>query len=596
MIKRGMPSNMEKAAFYVRLSKEDENKVNRHDNSESIQNQIDLLSDYASRNNIEIESIYIDDDYSGLYEDRPEFERLIANAKLGKFTIVLCKTQSRFTRNMQHSEKYLEELFPLLGIRFIGVVDGVDTDIYANKKTRQINGLVNDWYVEDLSNNIRAVFNRKMKEGQNLAAFPTFGYLKDPKDKHKLIIDDKAADVVRYIYNLSLEGLGVSRIADKLTKEQIATPVQYKKKQGMSYATPNSKYTQKGMWSTSTIKRILNNETYIGWLMQGREKKISYKSKKIIMTPREEWIIVKDHHESIISDEIFYKVQKLLKTRRKSCQNGMNQNSENQTTMDQNTANNHSPSKTINNKNFKPHVFSGKIICKDCKSVMTKTSGRLAHGHDYFICQLAKKSKSAECTRHSIRFDYLEQYVAKEIHKVIYSCLQSKENVEEIRSKIKINNQITNKIAKNLKMININSNEINDNEKALTNLYLDKVKELISEFEYIEMKKIFNENNQLLRDKNKIIEHKNEEYELELARGQDLDSLIIKYENFEKLTFELVNDFISLIEIGEIQKENKQKENKQKDEKQKNNPVQDGINEQDSVGDNTQEIIIHWNI
>ena len=577
---------MEKAAFYVRLSKEDENKVNRYDNSESIQNQINLLSDYASRNEIEIEGIYIDDDYSGLYEDRPEFERLIANAKAGKFTIVLCKTQSRFTRNVQHSEKYLEELFPSLGIRFIGVVDGVDTNEYANKKTRQINGLVNDWYVEDLSNNIKAVFNRKMKEGQNLAAFPTFGYIKDPEDKHKLIIDENAADIVRYIYNLSLQGLGVTRIADKLTEEKIPTPVQYKKEQGMNFATPNSKYTQKGMWSTTTIKRILNNETYIGWLMQGREKKITYKSKKIIAVPRQEWIIIKDHHESIISDELFNKVQKLLKTRRKSCIQKSNQTSTGQNT---------------------PHAFSGKIICKDCKSVMTKTSGRLAHGHDYFLCQLAKKSKSKECTRHSIRYDYLEQYVAKEIHKVIQTCLENKENIEEIKAHIKINNEIKRKIEKNLNSINRNLKEIKDSEKALSNLYLDKVKGLISENEYIELKNVFNENNQLLNSKNKILKSQKEAYKLELARCVNLDSLVIKYADFRVLTFELVNDFIDFIEIGEGYKEDTKKEDTKKEDSYKKNNKQkiiiqknesyNQINKVNSaVENNVQEIIIHWNI
>ena len=577
---------MEKAAFYVRLSKEDENKVNRYDNSESIQNQINLLSDYASRNEIEIEGIYIDDDYSGLYEDRPEFERLIANAKAGKFTIVLCKTQSRFTRNVQHSEKYLEELFPSLGIRFIGVVDGVDTNEYANKKTRQINGLVNDWYVEDLSNNIKAVFNRKMKEGQNLAAFPPFGYIKDPEDKHKLIIDENAADIVRYIYNLSLQGLGVTRIADKLTEEKIPTPVQYKKEQGMNFATPNSKYTQKGMWSTTTIKRILNNETYIGWLMQGREKKITYKSKKIIAVPRQEWIIIKDHHESIISDELFNKVQKLLKTRRKSCIQKSNQ-----TSIGQNI----------------PHAFSGKIICKDCKSIMTKTSGRLAHGHDYFLCQLAKKSKSKECTRHSIRYDYLEQYVAKEIHKVIQTCLENKENIEEIKAHIKINNEIKRKIEKNLNSINRNLKEIKDSEKALSNLYLDKVKGLISENEYIELKNVFNENNQLLNSKNKILKSQKEAYKLELARCVNLDSLVIKYADFRVLTFELVNDFIDFIEIGEGYKEDTKKEDTKKEDSYKKNNKQkiiiqknesyNQINKVNSaVENNVQEIIIHWNI
>lgn len=567
--------NIQKAAFYVRLSKEDENKVNHDDNSESIKNQINLLSDYAGRNNIEIEGIYIDDDYSGLYEERPGFERLIANAKAHKFNMILCKTQSRFTRNMQHSEKYLEELFPTLGIRFIGIVDGVDTGAHENKKARQINGLVNDWYVEDLSNNIRAVFNRKMKEGQNLAAFPAFGYLKDPTDKHKLIIDAEAANIVKIIYDLSLQGFGVSRIADKLTEEKIPTPVQYKRMQGMNYATPNSKYTQMGLWSTTTIKRILNNEIYLGWLIQGREKKISYKSKKIITTPREEWIIVKNHHEPIISEENFYKVQMLMKTRRKSCKR---KNSQYMVSIDH-------TDQMIDHTRGVPHLFAGKIICKDCKSVMTKTSGRLAKGHDYFWCQLAKKSKLVDCTRHSIRYDYLEKYVTEEIHKIINTCLENKENMEEIKSHININHDRIRQIEKNSDLLIQNSKEIKDNEKAISNLYLDKVKGIISEMEYIKLKLTFQHNIQNLTDKNEIYTQKNNEYKEEFENKKNLDTIVKKYGDFQKLTYEIVNDFISFIEIGEVQDDVAQGNEKmveKKDVKKQKNRI--------------QEIIIHWNI
>ena len=152
---------VDKAAIYLRLSKEDIDKINKGDDSESIVNQRLLLTDYAISHEIQIVDIYSDDDYSGLYDDRPEFDRLICDSKLGKFNIVISKSQSRFTRNMEHMEKYLHHDFPLLGIRFIGVVDGVDTQNSENKKSRQINGLVNEWYCEDLSNNIRAVFHQK---------------------------------------------------------------------------------------------------------------------------------------------------------------------------------------------------------------------------------------------------------------------------------------------------------------------------------------------------------------------------------------------------------------------------------------------------
>lgn len=538
---------MNKAALYVRLSKEDDNKLNSDDNSESVQNQIHLLSDYAIKNNMEIEGVYIDDDYSGLYEDRPEFKRLIENAKKNSFNVILCKTLSRFTRNVHHSEKYIEELFPQLGIRFVGIIDGIDTGIYENKKSRQINGLINDWYVEDLSNNIRAVFHRKMLDGENLAAFPTFGYLKDPNDKHKLIVDENAAEIVKYIFQLALEGYGIGRIADKLTDEKIPTPVQYKKGQGMRFSTPNNKYSKYGLWSTTTIKRMLKNETYVGYLIQGREKKVSYKSKKVITTPRKDWIIVKNHHEAIISEETFSAVQELLKNRRKSCNN----------TKD------HIPM---------PHIFAGKVICMDCKNTMVKTSGKITNGYEYLICQLAKKTKYVECTRHSIRFDILEKKILMEIRNKIAECLQDQSNVKYIESHIERKNSSLFGIDKQTKMLLINSNEIKDKKNALANLYMDKVKGLITEHEYLEMKIVFQNAIEKLKDTNIKIQNTINEYYSQIS-NQDNNTILEDYRNLDKLTFDLVHEFISYIEIGEKKQE-----------------IIDGLLVE------KQEILIHWNI
>ena len=179
--------NGNRAVLYLRLSKEDIDKANKGDDSESIKNQRLLLTDYALSKNFQIVEVYSDDDESGLYNDRPDFARMMNDAKLGKFDIIICKTQNRFTRNMSHAEQYLNHDLPLMGIRFIGVIDNVDTSVKGNKKSRQVNALVDEWYCESLSENIKTVFQQKMKAGQFLGAFAPYGYLKDPNNKHNFI-------------------------------------------------------------------------------------------------------------------------------------------------------------------------------------------------------------------------------------------------------------------------------------------------------------------------------------------------------------------------------------------------------------------------
>lgn len=197
-----------KAAIYPRLSDEDRNKKNAADESESIQNQKSMLIEYAAEHNWEIYDIYCDEDWSGADRNRPEFNRLLKDAQARKFDIVLCKSQSRFTRELELVEKYIHGLFPLWGIRFIGVVDNADTDIKGNKKSRQINGLVNEWYLEDLSDSIRSVFDNKRKNGCHIGSFALYGYKKDPDKKGHLIIDEEAAQVVREVFNLFVQGCG----------------------------------------------------------------------------------------------------------------------------------------------------------------------------------------------------------------------------------------------------------------------------------------------------------------------------------------------------------------------------------------------------
>ena len=194
-----------KAVLYLRLSKEDRNKVNKGDDSESIINQRIMLSDYAMQHDFQVVKIYSDDDESGLYEDRPGFSQMMQDAQMGLFDTIIAKSQSRFTRNLEHSEKYLHHKLPLWGVRFIGVVDGVDTMDENNKMTRQVKGLTNEWYCETLSKNVRSVFLSKMNQGKFVGSSCPYGYMRDPEDHNHLIIDEYAASIVRKIFLLYLE-------------------------------------------------------------------------------------------------------------------------------------------------------------------------------------------------------------------------------------------------------------------------------------------------------------------------------------------------------------------------------------------------------
>lgn len=290
----------EKVAIYCRIS----NEYNRENQSESIQNQILLLTQYAHQNNWSIFDIYCDENYSGVDDNRPNFVRMLQYAQKNAFSIILCKTQSRFTRNITTAEKYLHYLFPIWGIRFITVVDKTDTNDKYNKKTRQINALVNEWYCEELSQNIKKVFRQKQLQGQYLGNYAPYGYQKSSLDKHKLIIDNTTAPIVNFIFEqYGIEKKSYYSIAKLLTYQKIPTPSQYKSMQNKDVGRKGIK--NKGIWSASTIRNILHNAVYVGDMVQNKENKISYKSNKVAAVPSKDWIVVHNTHDAIVSKQLF---------------------------------------------------------------------------------------------------------------------------------------------------------------------------------------------------------------------------------------------------------------------------------------------------
>lgn len=502
---------MTKVGIYTRLSEEDRNKQNKTDDSESIQNQKSMLLKYAYDHGWEVYSLYSDDDYTGSDRSRPEFNRLLQDAKSKKFDIVLCKTQSRFTREMELVEKYIHGLFPIWGIRFVSIVDNADTDNKGNKKARQINGLVNEWYLEEMSDNIRSVLTSRREQGCHIGAFSLYGYIKDPNMKGHLVVDEEAAAVVRKVFNLYAEGYGKTAIARILNSQGIPNPTEYKRLKGIRKNTssnPNST-----LWKYYAISDMLRNEMYIGNMVQGKYGSVSYKSKLNKPRPRSKWIKVENTHDPIIDRELWGRVQLKLKD------------------------------------NYKPFladgkvgIFSKKVRCMECGYTMrsSKTEDRY-----YLKCTTRHASKDA-CKGAFVSVKLLEKMVLTELNKLIEKYI----DMDYIEKNISFENNFEQKKSTLEDEITSFEKKRDDYSKAIKELYLDKVKQIITEEDFIDMSKEFYENRDTIEKQ--ISEKKSMLLQLNSQKVNVLNKRqkIEKYTHIEELTRNLVEELIDYISVG----------------------------------------------
>lgn len=499
-----------KVAIYCRLSEEDQNKSNVTDDSVSIQNQKSMLLQYALSQNWEVYRIYSDDDYAGADRNRPEFQRLLQDAENKKFDIVLCKTQSRFTRELELVEKYIHGLFPLWGIRFISIVDHADTDIKGNKKSRQINGLVNEWYLEDMSENIRSVLKNRRENGFHIGATALYGYQKDPKHKGHLIIDEEAAQIIREVFTLFAQGYGKAAIARILNDRGIPNPTEYKRQKGIIQSPPKQKNST--LWKYPAIASMLANEMYIGNMVQGKYGSVSYKTKKNKPRPKEQWYRVEGTHEAIIDKELWDKVQTMREQRAKPFTTG-----------------------SIG-------LFSKKARCAECGYVLR--SGKRGEWR-FLTCPNHSVSKDA-CKGAFISVERLEHTVIAELKRLSEAYLDQ----EELER-----NMICSHPYKEQKLhlqqdITTYEKKIQEYDKAIRALYLDKVKEIITERDYLDMTKAFTADKNRLEQN--LIHAKDTLSELEtrMTLGDRKKSLIEKYMNMEHLSREMIDILIDHIDVG----------------------------------------------
>ncbi len=461
----------------------------------------------------DIYQIYCDEDYSGADALRPDFNRMLEAAKVGKFQIVLCKSQSRFTRDMELVEKYIHGLFPIWGIRFIAVADNADTEVRGNKKARQINGLVNEWYLEDLSENIRMVFDMKRRQGQYIGGFPIYGYKKHPTDKNKIVIDPEAAEVVRQIFQWSLEGHGKQEIAHMLNDLGILNPTLYKMAHGWTYR--NSAKPDFTLWNKNTVWRILRNEMYTGVMIQGKTKKASYKSKTMLAVPEERWYRVEGTHEAIIDRETFEAVQRGLDLRSKTDGTG------------------------------ERHVLAGLVKCMDCGSSMSRATSIRPNGKrvSYLRCRLyANSGKEKRCSRHSIRLDALIDLVSERIRHYVQSYFDP--DALDIRPQRDTRREALEQERSHL------TAQLEKRSAALKSLYLDKISGLITEGQFAELNQSF------LQEKGRL-ERRLAQIDRELgeqAGSENKETVLAKAKELLKLEIvprELVTLLVEKVEVGE---------------------------------------------
>lgn len=435
-----------KVGIYLRLSREDE----KLGESASIKNQRDLLLNYIKDNNLELVDEYIDDGVSGTTFDRLGFNRLIKDCNNKKINMILTKDTSRLGRDHIEFGYYVEKYFPEHNIRYVAVNDNIDT--FANNSNNDMlvfKSAFNDMYVKDISNKLKSSLYTKKRNGNFVGAYAPYGYNKDTLNKHKLVINTNESIIIKKIFNLFINGNSINKIKEVLTKEHIKTPSISK---NMNINRNNYHY---GVWSTRTINDILKNEIYIGNLIQCKQKKVNYKSKKRIRNTKDNYIICKNIVDPIIDINTFNIVQNMFKTNKYK-------------------------------KETSNLLLKGLIYCKECnhtigfryqkQKLKTKEVIRI-----YGNCNYWSKRKSEHvCTPHSIKYNIIEECILKEIKQLINTYLNKNILINIIT---KYNNK--NNVDKiNKELINIQKNIENINKK-IDAAYLDKLEGIITQDMYL---------------------------------------------------------------------------------------------------------------
>ncbi|MBR1676876.1 MAG: recombinase family protein [Clostridia bacterium] len=511
----------EETALYCRLSRDDD----QIGDSDSIVHQKEILLNFAKEQGLKNPQYYVDDGFSGSNFERPDFKRMMEGVESGRITTVVVKDMSRFGRDHIMVGYYTQYVLPENEVRFIAVNDGVDSFSGKEDDITPFRNILNEMYAKDCSRKIRSVLTAKGKSGKHLTVAPMYGYVKDPNDKAKWIIDEEAAPVVRRIFQLALEGYGPYKIAEMLTEDNVETPFLYNIRKGLPMRNKRCKYPE--IWTSTTIRQILGYEEYLGKTINFKTQSRSYKSRKRRNNDRENWLVFENTQEPIIDETTFYAVQKVLASRH------------------------------TDRVFFENNMFTGLLYCMDCGSKMTIKRLARDRTKDHFTCSSYIKKTKSTCSRHKIFVKTLERLVLDDITRVCERIIcHEAEFIEKYRNKsAKTYAKETAALERKLDEKTARSKEI---DEIIRKLYEDNIKGKITDERYETMAAAY-------EDEQKAVKGRIKEIQEQLARtSADNDNLtkfisaVRQYTELTELTPELLHSLVDRIYIGEKYQENSQ--------------------------------------
>ena len=511
-IMNGFLSNY-KAAGYERLSREDDRK----DESSSIASQKMIIDSFAKFNNLTIIEHYCDDGFTGSNFNRPGFEQLKEAIEDGRINCVIVKDLSRLGRELYETGAYIEEYFLSKNIRFIAINDGYDSEV--GDAMLGIRLSVNDLYLRDTSKKIRSTFDAKRKKGDYIGSYAKFGYMKNPENPKQLIRDPKADHIVIQIFEWIASGVGISTIAHRLTKQGVPIPSIYKKEHRSNIQKELNEGN--GIWRPQTVKGIATDKMYLGHMVQGRWKKMSYNSKKLLELPQAQWIVVENTHEPIVSQELFDKVQKELSKRKRYAA-----------------------------KNEKKHLLQGLLRCKDCGHNMSILARKNKSSISYSAeCNFySKYSKYGMCCTHRIDYQVLEDALLHVLKEAGEAFLSEYDDEALISKAVMIQQK---ELIQNQQELHKLESEKEKNQKIIANLYDDRLNEIISARQYVMMSKRYDDILDALEKKEEAVKAKIKAFPAVDKQKEinEIRILLKQFVIFEKPTHELMFQLVDKIEV-----------------------------------------------
>ncbi|MDR1137020.1 MAG: recombinase family protein [Synergistaceae bacterium] len=521
------------AGLYLRLSLEDavsavkqggRTKGNPFQTeSVSIENQRAILSEYVALRGWNVAGSYVDDGYSGGNFARPAFQRMLEDAEAGLIDLILVKDLSRLGRDYLDVGKYTEEVFPMLGVRFIALMDGIDSE--GSMDILPFRSILNDYHLKDLSRKIKSTLRAKAENGTYIGSYAPFGYEKDPNNPGRLVVDEPAAEVVRRIFELRLQMIGMSKIAGILNRDGVKCPAVYRdEKVGRA-----REYRRGGVWQFQTVKLILRNEAYIGHSVKFRKGAVSYKNGKIVDRPKEDWIRVENTHEPVIGRETWDAAQAVNLQRYDS-----------------------SPVPAAARK---PSLFSGLLVCADCGGGFNRsnwsgtTKNTLGKKYGYYNCSMFKQSGQAHCCNHSISELALLTIVREDVRRHLERIGSDGNATERAAAELgkRMSSLSDGRAKEKLAMLDKRLAEL---DALFAKLYEDRLSGAVSPETYKSLAADAEAERETLAKERGCLMSEIEKSQKSACGVEQWVSLLRSYMEFENPDYEAVHSLVERIEIG----------------------------------------------